>query len=81
MVETFVAYFKLIFRNLLLGADRNYEKPQDSRCTGRGSNWTPPEYKTDGLRPEAACSVAVCSNKQMVSDKSDFHRTEQGCDS
>jgi hypothetical protein len=59
--EAVVAQFKVPFRPLPGGFEKNYEKRED-RCPGRYSNRAPPEYKPEASLHEPACSVYLYLN-------------------
>jgi hypothetical protein len=51
-----VARFKALSRHSPGETTENYEKLQDSLCSSRYSNQAPPEYKSESLGLEPACS-------------------------
>jgi hypothetical protein len=55
--EAVITQFWFSARHLPRKTDKNHEKIQNSRCPGRDSNRTPPEYKSEPLPLDAIFSV------------------------
>jgi hypothetical protein len=56
-VKTVAAYLSLPSQHLSDGAGENHENFQDSLCSGKNSNWVPPENKSDVLSLGPTCSI------------------------
>jgi hypothetical protein len=64
--EEILNYFNIPTRYFPGLTEETHEKPQNNWGLGRDLNGEPPEYKSEALSPEPACSVVISAQRTVL---------------